>query len=625
MKQSTKQENTAPKEIPFRKLSFEALPEMWTYQILSGLILVVPAVLLTELIRWVAGIGGDVFTTATFWTFILSWRFPVILFLGLLLVMLFLTLELLSQIYLTDDILNGRQAGIRRSIGRGVRSLKRFLNPYGIGVILFILIAVPLSGVGFTISVSKAFYIPNFILNTMMKNPFLAAGFIALIVYLVWFVFRSSFTLHAILLDEKKPSEGRKYSSRIVKENRWRYLKGLFLTGLVILAVNLAAVFLFTRMPDWILGGAGEVLPKNYTVDLIKAVRGGRNLSATDMEVTGYRSAAAFLVLTGKYMISVVALLSGAYFMLRLSRYYLEFTGRGRQLWAERPKKSRYRWKVIMIAAIFALFFLVSIAIGVFYNRLFTDRDPVKIVAHRAGGSLASENSIDGLEKAVGHGCYGCEIDIQRTKDGCYIINHDNDFKRLTGVEKAPADMTMEEVRKLRIKDTTGSGKELPVATLEEMLDVIKGRGKLFIEMKGPTTDRQMVDDVVRMIRERDCVEDTALISLNYDVIKYAETTYPEFETGTLFFASLGDVSKLTCDLMIMEEEAAIRGNIDEIHRAGKQAIVWTVNTRDKMYHFLDSEIDAVITDEILLAEEVQKELDDRTDLEVLEDKLSFE
>ena len=43
------------------------------------------------------------------------------------------------------------------------------------------------------------------------------------------------------------------------------------------------------------------------------------------------------------------------------------------------------------------------------------------------------------------------------------------------------------------------------------------------------------------------------------------------------------------------------------------------------MYHFLDSEIDAVITDEILLAEEVQKELDDRTDLEVLEDKLSFE
>ena len=233
MKQSTKQENTAPKEIPFRKLSFEALPEMWTYQILSGLILVVPAVLLTdglilvvpavlltELIRWVAGIGGDVFTTATFWTFILSWRFPVILFLGLLLVMLFLTLELLSQIYLTDDILNGRQAGIRRSIGRGVRSLKRFLNPYGIGVILFILIAVPLSGVGFTISVSKAFYIPNFILNTMMKNPFLAAGFIALIVYLVWFVFRSSFTLHAILLDEKKPSEGRKYSSRI--ESIWR-------------------------------------------------------------------------------------------------------------------------------------------------------------------------------------------------------------------------------------------------------------------------------------------------------------------------------------------------------------------------------------------------------------------
>jgi hypothetical protein len=39
------------------------------------------------------------------------------------------------------------------------------------------------------------------------------------------------------------------------------------------------------------------------------------------------------------------------------------------------------------------------------------------------------------------------------------------------------------------------------------------------------------------------------------------------------------------------------------------------------MHHFLDSEIDAVITDRIGMAEEVQAQLDDRTDLEILEDK----
>ena len=137
--------------------------------------------------------------------------------------------------------------------------------------------------------------------------------------------------------------------------------------------------------------------------------------------------------------------------------------------------------------------------------------------------------------------------------------------------------------------------------------------------------DRQMVDDAVRIIREHDCVEDTALISLNYDVIKYAETTYPEFETGTLFFASLGDVSRLTCDLLIMEEETATDTNINLIHDAGKQAIVWTVNSSEGLYHFLDSKADAVITDQVELAQKVQTRLDGRTDLEVLEDNLSFD
>nr|MCR4903849.1 hypothetical protein [Butyrivibrio sp.] len=220
----------------------------------------------------------------------------------------------------------------------------------------------------------------------------------------------------------------------------------------------------------------------------------------------------------------------------------------------------------------------------------------------------------------IEHGCYAAEIDVQRTKDGYYIINHDSDFARLTGVAKTPQEMTLSEIKKLKIQDTTGNGQVLEVPTFEEMLDVSKGNIKLFIEMKGG--DNQMVDDLVKIIHEKNCVEDIALVSLNYDEINYAETNYPEFETGTLFFASLGDVSKLNCDLIVMEEEAAIDINIYSIHKAGKQAMVWTVNTEEGMYKFLDSTIDAVVTDEIPLAEEMQKTLDDRTDLEIIKDEL---
>ena len=209
------------------------------------------------------------------------------------------------------------------------------------------------------------------------------------------------------------------------------------------------------------------------------------------------------------------------------------------------------------------------------------------------------------------------------TKDGYYVINHDTTFQRVAGVNKAPQDMTLSEIRELRIKDTTGGGAELPVVTLEEMLTVIHGKEKLYIELKGSTADHRMVDDLVRMIRTADCADECVFISLNYDVIDYAETHYPEFETGTLFFVGLGDVSKLNCDLLIMEESSATDHRIRQIHDAGKQAIVWTVNSEAGMRHFLDSEIDAVITDEIPLAQRVQAELDQRTEFRVLQDKLS--
>ena len=308
--------------------------------------------------------------------------------------------------------------------------------------------------------------------------------------------------------------------------------------------------------------------------------------------------------------------------MLRLTRYYLEFTGGESELWPERPKKSRFPWKLQAMIVVFVMILLGSVAVGLFYNQLIEREEPVKIVAHRAGGTMALENSIEGLKLAIEHGCYGSEIDIQRTKDGRYVVNHDKTFKRLTGVNRAPKDMTLAEVRELRIRDAKG-GANVPVATLEEMLETIKGKEKLFIELKGVTADRRMVDDTVAIVRAHDCVSDVVLISLNYDIIKYAETNYPEFETGALFFMGLGDISKLKCDLLIMEEEMATETRIMQIHQAGKQAIAWTVNTEKGMRAFLTSNVDAIITDEITLAEKVQAKLDERTDLEVMEDWLS--
>ncbi|MCR5453057.1 MAG: glycerophosphoryl diester phosphodiesterase membrane domain-containing protein [Lachnospiraceae bacterium] len=619
---NTEKENIAQSEITFGKLTLQALPQMWVFQVIAAVISFIPAILIMDLIDWVAGIGIGAITTANIKAVILSWKMPVILLLGILLIFVFMVLEIFAQIYLTNNILNGQNDGIIKCIRDGLRAVKRFLNPSGLVVILFIFIAGPLCGVGFTISLSETFYIPNFIMEVVLKSPLLATVYVVLILLLIWIAVLSIYTLHAILLDGMTPSEGRAYSGQLVKKHWGIFLKRFIVNVALILGIIFLSNVILYNIPHWLLGGIGESLPKDRIIDFGGIFENHAELSNDDVKLIVYRAVAAFVVMVSKYLIYLIPLLCGAYLMLRLNRDYLEYTGRGRDSWPQRPKNKSYIRNIVIICIIFVVFGVTSVVIGLYYDPLYTREENVKIVAHRAGGTMAPENSIEGLKKAIEHNCYACEIDVQRTKDGYYIINHDNDFKRLTGVEKTPGEMTLEEIKKLRIKDTTGSGNDAQVVTLEEMLDVIKGKVKLFVELKGVSADRQMVDDVARIIKEHDCVEDTALISLDYSIIDYANTNYPEFETGTLFFASLGDVSKLNCDLLIMEEESATDNNIETVHNANKQVIVWTVNTFENMYKFLDSDIDGVITDEVILSEEVQAILDDRTDLEVLQDKI---
>ena len=607
--------------ISYKKLIWKTLPEMWSFQFWAAVILVIPAFLLINLLNIVAESDGTALTSANLGQMLLSWRGPVLLILGILLVLWFISVEVFAQIHMNNDILQGNRTRIWRTIGTGLKSLKRFFTPTGILVLLYIFIAVPLCGMGFSISLTESFHIPNFIMEAVRATPVYAILYAIVIIALAWVGWRYIFIVHGVILDGKTPAEARIASKEIIKKNGKKFGWCLFKLIMLVILIQIASTLLFRVLPEIILENIGESLPRGYYVDIEQISQS--EPTGTDTAVMGYRIVCALAVLMGGYLNSVVTLLCGAYLILRVTRYYLAFTRGESEMWPARPKKTNYIIKIIGMLGLTVLILIGSVVVGICYNKIFDRTEPIFIIAHRAGGSMASENSIEGLYLAIEHNCYGSEIDVQRTKDGYYIINHDNTFSRVAGVNKRPDEMTMEEIRELRIQDTTGNGAELPVVTLDEMLNVIKGNEKLYIEMKGASADNQMVDDVVRMIREHDCMEDCVLISLDYDIIDYCETTYPEFETGTLFFLSLGNVSNLNCDLLIMEESAATDSCIQEIHSAGKKAIVWTVNTEDGMHRFLASEIDGIITDEIPLSEQVQAELDNRTDFEVITDWMS--
>ena len=605
--------------VTFGRLVFESIPEMYGFQLLTGILLALLSFFLGWLVNLVAEAGGSAFTTSNIRDYVLSWRGPVLLVLGIIMVAVFVIFEIFANIYMCDDIICGRQVKIRGEIGKGFRAMKKFINPGGIGILVYILIAVPLVGIGFSISLTSQFRIPNFIMDFIRARPLLYAGYIAALILLLIIGIRWLFCLHAVLVDGMKPAEAKKTSVKIMKEH-WKEFLPLMLGIIVLIFLINLAFGLLLKIPELHLEAAGSSLPRHYYVDFKSFI----NKTATDLDydMAVYRFISTFVVIAGSFLMYILAMISTSYLLLRFTRCYYEYTREPSELWPERVKRSRYFTKVLVVIGSLVGLLILSFFIGLKFNQVVSRDEPVKVIAHRAGGVMAPENSLEGLELAISHSCYGSETDAQRTSDGYYIINHDNDFSRLCGVKKKPGELTLEETRKLTITDPA-TGKTAPVPTVEEMLDMVKGRIKLFLELKGESADRQMADDLVKLIREKDCIGDVALISLDASVIEYVESTYPEFETGILLFAGIGDISRLNCDLLIMEEDMGTEDRIALIHDSGKQAIVWTVNTEDSMHKFLDSSCDAVITDQVELAEKVQAELDQRSDFQIIRDKFS--
>ncbi len=542
--------------------------------------------------------------------FLLSFQGAGMLLLGLILLILLIGVDINAFIIMSALVHEGRiKITARELLIVGLKSLRSFLRPSGILIMLYLAIAVPLVGLGITISPMKDFQIPNFITEVIFKNTLYSALYFTLLLLLVFITIRYIFTLHYVLLLGNGIGEGLLNAARLMKRYWKVFIKDfagwLLLWGLA-LFLTLAALLLLL------------VLPANL-------------LTST---LTERRIWSIFGFMTASEILAFAALMTVPVICYRLTELFYKYNAQSavavvlkmevqaEELGSEASGKLRLRTKAAVTSFMLVVLifnFIVAFAFGTFFDELFRDDRSVEIVAHRGGGDLAAENTLAGLYAAIKENAAWSEIDVQRTKDDRYIINHDSNFSRVAGESRSSSELTLAEIKKLRVRDLFDESRPAQeVATIEEFLDAAKGRIGLFIELKGSTADNKMAEDVIAMVKERQMEKEVAFLSLSYELILYIEEKYPEIQTGFLYFFSLGDTAKMKGDILIMEEREATTEKIDEIHEAGKKAIVWTVNTEESIEKFVDSEIDGIITDHVLQVKEGLERRKTKSDLEIL-------
>ncbi|MEL3913179.1 glycerophosphoryl diester phosphodiesterase membrane domain-containing protein [Treponema pedis] len=553
--------------------------------------------------------GRTGISSGDFLSFLFSFNGAGVLLITLLLMVLLIGVDINAFIIISAFIKEQKFKITARSVLiAGIKSLKAFLKPSGILIMCYVSLIFPIIGLGITVSPMKSFQIPNFIISVIYGNGLYFSIYIAVILFFIYLSFRSVFSFHFIILYGYTVKKGIKSSWGLTKKYKKEFLKDFFFRYLK------PAVFIL------IFFAVSIILLYSLTVFEFAAKEWVRILLL-------------FLLLNTAELGIFILFLFIPIIIFRITELFYKYNkkeGEGIRFLKTsetegfKKKKIRVKTKFFIL-----LFFIIVTAVNIFislilsfnFDAFFKDYNKIEIIAHRGGGNLGAENTLEGILSAIKENVEWTEIDVQRTKDGYYIINHDKTFARLCGEPRASDEMTLEEIKRLKVKNEfTENAPSQNVASLEEVIKVARDRIGLFIELKGKTADTKMADDIVKMLQNENMENQSVLLSLDYSLIKYIKTKYPQIKTGYLYFFSIGNTDELVGDYLIMEEREATFENIENIRQKGKKAIVWTVNTDDSIQKFIYSSVDGIITDYVISVKEAIEERNNKTDLELILD-----
>lgn len=135
-------------------------------------------------------------------------------------------------------------------------------------------------------------------------------------------------------------------------------------------------------------------------------------------------------------------------------------------------------------------------------RRLQAPDGAVTVVAHRGCWEGTSENTLDAISACIAFGIDMVELDVRRTADGALVLMHDESVDRTTDGLGLVKDMSLEQIRGLRVRvgkgGPTASFTSRRVPTLEEALDLAKGRILINIDAKG-----DVLAEAQEMVRSR--------------------------------------------------------------------------------------------------------------------------
>ena len=235
-----------------------------------------------------------------------------------------------------------------------------------------------------------------------------------------------------------------------------------------------------------------------------------------------------------------------------------------------------------------------------------------RLFAHRGLALEAPENTLLAFAKAIAVGAVYVETDVHASADGVAVISHDPDLVRVAGRDVKVGQLTMAELRRIDL----GEGQSF--CSLAEALDAFP-ETRFNIDVKasaavGPTADAILAAGASRRVLVSSFDEARRVAALDRLPGVVSSSSARRF-----LFALLGGKLGLSpvvrrslrglVAVQVPEKALGLRITtgrmLRQLHAAGVEVHVWTVNDPQRMGELLDLGVDGIVTDRIDLALDV--------------------
>jgi glycerophosphoryl diester phosphodiesterase len=234
------------------------------------------------------------------------------------------------------------------------------------------------------------------------------------------------------------------------------------------------------------------------------------------------------------------------------------------------------------------------------------------VVAHRGASIEQPENTIEAFEAAVGVGADSVEFDVRMTADDVPVLMHDPDVSRTTDGTGLVPELTLADVRRLRIPLPGGGTTGVP--TLEEALECLSGRAAADIEIKNLPGEPDFIRDrepaveaTLDALDELSFTGQVIVSSFNPASIAHSRQLRPDVPTGLLTEYEVDAeeaLARATADghpwvlPFVSKVLDADEGFAERVHADGVLLGVWIADDPDTARRLFELGADAVATND---------------------------